>query len=72
MQEDIVGRALHLFETATGPNTSSRSPYEWDTQSWRRKYMEIRPEDREALRAAGEARRADRQSLRDSGRVRKS
>lgn len=72
MQEDIVGRTLHLFESARCPNTVSRSPYEWDTQSWRQKYMEIRPEDREALRAAGEARRADRQSLRDTGRVRKS
>ena len=72
MQEDIVGRALHLFETARMPNTVSRSPHEWGTQSWRRRYLEVRDEDRETLRAAGEARRNDRRTLRDAGRVRKS
>ena len=72
MQEDIVGRALHLFEAATGPNTVSQSPYEWGTENWRREYMEVRPEDREAMRAAGEARRKDRQERRESGLARES
>lgn len=70
MQEAIVGAALSLFETATEPRTMQRSPFEWGSDDWRQKYLEIRPEDIEKLRLAGEERRKARQELRDTGRVR--
>lgn len=71
MQRDVVAAAVALFETARGPQTM-RLPQRWsEDEGWRSAYMAIAPEDREALRQSGEARRAERQALRDAGRVRK-
>lgn len=71
MQRDVVSSALDLFEGAKGPRTIARSPHAWGDDEWRGRYLEIREEDRAALRAKGEARRAERASLRAAGRVRK-
>jgi len=36
MQRRIVGSALDLLESATGPRTTVRSPFEWhDGESWK-------------------------------------
>ena len=70
MQHAVVSEALTLFDTAIAPRTTVRLPWRWPTGEWRRRYMEVRDEDREAMRRKGDERRAERQSLRDAGRVR--
>ncbi len=58
MQRSIVGLALELANTAIAAQSTVRAPFEFDDDgSWRNSYMEITPERREELRAAGEARR---------------
>ncbi len=71
MQADNVRGALDLFERAQTARTVVRSPHGWGGDGWRAKYLEIRDEDRAALRAKGEARRAERAAMRAAGRVRK-
>lgn len=61
MQEATVAQALRLLETATGPRTTIRSPFEWKPDpEWRERYNRVRPEDRERLLAIGDARRRKR------------
>jgi len=61
MQDAIVGRALGLLATATGPRTTERAPFEWRPDpDWRGRYNRVRPEDRERLLAIGDARREQR------------
>ncbi|MET4698829.1 hypothetical protein ABIE65_001851 [Constrictibacter sp. MBR-5] len=62
MQTEILRRALHLLDTATGPRTTVRAPFDWksDDPDWRDRYNRVRPEDRERLRAIGDARRKAR------------
>ncbi len=61
MQREIVAGALRLLETATGPRTTVRSPYEWKPDpDWRARYNRVRPEDREKLLSIGDARRQKR------------
>lgn len=58
MQESMVRNALSLLETAPGPRTTVRAPFEWkDDAEWRERYNRVRPEDRERLLAIGDARR---------------
>jgi hypothetical protein len=58
MQRAIVGSAVDLFETATGPRTTARTPYRFsEDEKWRENYLEVRDEDRARLAAAGAARR---------------
>ena len=71
MQRDILRRALDLFETAEGPRTHRNVPFSWGSDEWRQRYLEVRPEDRAALRAKGDERRAERARLRELGQVRK-
>ena len=70
MQRTIVGTALDLFEEATASCTITYDQHQWGSDSWRGKYMEIKPEDRARLKRAGEERRQERQHLRDIGHVR--
>ena len=62
MQTETLRRALRLLDTATGPRTTVRAPFDWkpDDPNWRDRYNRIRPEDRERLRALGDARRKAR------------
>ena len=71
MQREIVGGALALLEHAPGPRTVEQADCRWGDDGWRDKYLEVRDEDRAALRASGEARRAERAALRAEGKVRK-
>jgi D-proline reductase (dithiol) PrdB len=59
MQTATVRLALQVLETATGPRTTVRSPFEWKAEDpeWRERYNRVRPEDRERLLAIGNARR---------------
>ena len=61
MQEAIVARAIDLLEGAERPGTTERTPFRWgEDESWRDRYMEVRPEDLADLARRGEARRARR------------
>ena len=68
MQTETLRLALSLLETAAGPRTTVRSPFEWKPDpDWRERYNRIRPEDRERLLAVGDQRRQNRgQAPRDS------
>ena len=42
MQQEIVGIALDLLETARQPRTTVQTPFIWDaTDEWRASYMQI-------------------------------
>ena len=71
MQRDIVESALRFFVSATQPRSQQVDVHEWGTHEWRQRYMEIKPEDYQRLRRAGEERRLERQRFRDTGSVRK-
>ena len=60
MQREIVRNALKLFETATAPRTTVRSPFAWkeDGAIWRARYGRVTPEERERLLKLGDERRA--------------
>ncbi|MFV0299228.1 MAG: hypothetical protein ACK5JT_24260 [Hyphomicrobiaceae bacterium] len=62
MQTETVRLALGLLESATGPQTTVRSPFEWekDVSIWRERYNQVSPENREKLLAIGDARRKKR------------
>ncbi len=54
MQRRIVGEAVSLFETASAPRTTVVSPERWGSDDWRRNYMAVTAENREALARRGE------------------
>ena len=59
MQQANVGMALELLVTAKGPATVVKSPFRFsDDEGWRAVYARVDDSNRDALRAAGEARRA--------------
>jgi hypothetical protein len=60
MQREIVRNALKLFETATAPRTTARSPFAWkeDSAIWRARYGKVTPENRKQLLQLGNERRA--------------
>ena len=61
MQSEIVGMALRLLETATGPRTTIRSPFAWKPDpEWRQRYNRVDAANRERLLAIGDQRRAKR------------
>ncbi|MBI3372782.1 MAG: hypothetical protein HY017_13635 [Betaproteobacteria bacterium] len=58
MQREVVGAALRLLETASGPRTTLVAPYAWkDDPGWRERYNRVDPADRGRLIALGEERR---------------
>ena len=70
MQTSIVDSALALFDSAQAPRTTVSLPWRWQSDTWRERYMQVSPENRDELRRKGEQRRAERQALREAGRVR--
>lgn len=61
MQRSIVEAAIDLLDSASGPGAVVRTQYHWsEDDSWRARYMEVRPENRAELAAKGEARRVQR------------
>lgn len=62
MQTEIMRLALSVLQKASAARTTVRAPFAWkDDPEWRGRYNRIRPEDRDRLRAVGEARRLSRQ-----------
>lgn len=67
MQRDIVRRALALLVEASGARTTRQAPYRWSADpAWRRRYMEVTPENLERLREKGEARRQAQRTRKSS------
>jgi hypothetical protein len=63
-QRAIMSRALTLLEDATAPGTTVQSPLVWDESAdWKNNYARVGADNREALRAAGEARRAQQAAV---------
>jgi D-proline reductase (dithiol) PrdB len=62
MQKVIFRQALELLESALGPRTTVRAPYDWreDDPDWRSRYGRVDPAERDRLLAVGEARRQQR------------
>lgn len=61
MQREVVGAALGLLESASGPRTTLVAPYAWkDDPGWRERYNRVDPADRGRLLALGEERRRRR------------
>lgn len=59
MQRAIMDMALDLLQFAWQPRTTVQAPFIWsDDESWRRVFMQVSEEKRQAYQKAGEARRA--------------
>ena len=71
MQRRIVGQALDLLESATGPRTTVQAPFTWSEDcSWKERYGRVDPKRAEELRRMGEARRALQERAKSEGDVR--
>lgn len=70
MQRAVVWEALQVLETAVAPRTTVQSLQEWGDDEWRDTFLAIREEDRETLRAAGEAGRKRRVQEKAAGVIR--
>lgn len=71
MQRTIVAAGLDLLADATTPRATRRMPFRWsEDETWRERYLEVRPEQAAELAARGAERRALRDRLRTEGRVR--
>ena len=63
MQRAIVTSGLEQLELAQTPGTVTRTPFNWGSDAWRERYMEIRSEDVEGLKKQGEARKKMRAGM---------
>lgn len=59
MQRRIVSLAVDVAGSSIAPRTTVQAPVRWGSDDWRDAYMHVGPDNIDALRAAGEARRAD-------------
>ncbi|MBN1471594.1 MAG: hypothetical protein JW925_07425 [Syntrophaceae bacterium] len=57
MQHAIMGMALDLLERAWMPRTTMQTPFRWDNEEWREKFMRVDESNLEALAKEGELRR---------------
>lgn len=68
MQLAIVRQALALFDSAPGPRSTVRAPFEWSADNaWRDRYAQVHAGNRDALRRQGERRRALQEAARAAG-----
>ena len=71
MQEAIAAQGIDLLERAERARTTVRAPFRWSKdESWRGRYMELRPEELSKLARRGEARRVERLRFKTEGRGR--
>lgn len=64
MQTAIVRQALGLLGSADQACATETTPFVWDdNKRWRSSYAQVKDDNREALRALGDARRARRKQL---------
>jgi len=57
MQRSLFGMALDLLERAWMPRTTIQTPFRWDNDEWREKFMRVDKSNLEALAREGEMRR---------------
>ena len=57
MQHSIMGMALNLLERAWMPRTTIQTPFRWDHDEWRDKFMRVDESNLEALANEGSMRR---------------
>lgn len=58
MQKEIVGSALQLLASATGPRCTVRAPFTWkEDAGWRARYGRVDPAEVQRLIEEGNARR---------------
>jgi len=58
MQRSVVGAALDLLGSASGPRTTLVAPFAWkEDPGWRERYGRVDPAERARLAAIGEERR---------------
>tara|TARA_Y100000739_G_scaffold227207_1_gene236247 strand:+ start:1496 stop:1873 length:378 start_codon:yes stop_codon:yes gene_type:complete len=58
MQMELAKMAVRLLESATGPQTTVRAPFEWaKNDNWREVYNYVGPENAKELEVEGERRR---------------
>jgi len=57
MQHSIMGMVLDLLERAWMPRTTVQTPFQWDNEEWREKFMRVDESNLETLAKEGEMRR---------------
>ena len=57
MQQSLVGMAIDLLESARMPRTTIQTPFQWDNEEWRDKFMRVDESNLETLAREGEMRR---------------
>ena len=66
MQRSIMDMALELLEFAWQPRTTVQAPFIWsEDETWRKVFMQVSEEQREAYKKAGEARRAEQAKVKE-------
>ena len=66
MQHSIIDMALELLQFARQPRTTVQAPFIWsEDETWRKVFMHVSEEQREAYRKAGEARRAEQGKMKE-------
>ena len=62
MQRSIMDMALDLLQSAWQPRTTIQAPFIWsEDETWRKVFMHVSEEQREAYKKAGEIRRDQRE-----------
>lgn len=62
----IMDEALQLVENATQPRETVQTNLVWDASgAWKANYMHVGPDNIDALRAAGDARRAEQAATKE-------
>jgi len=66
MQRSIMDMALELLQFAWQPRTTVQTPFIWsEDETWRKVFMHVSEEQREAYKKAGEARRAEQANVKE-------
>lgn len=61
----IMDAALRQLRDATAPGVTVQTPLRWDdSDAWKANFLRVGPDNIDALRAAGDARRADQAAVR--------
>ena len=69
-QRAILSAALDVLREATGPGTTVETGLTWDAPfDWKTNYMRVGPDNLDALKAAGDARRAEQAAARARNRT---
>ena len=66
MQRSIMDLVLDLLQYAWQPRTTVQAPFIWsEDETWRKVFMHVSEEQREAYKKSGEARRAEQAKVKE-------